>query len=1024
MFGNAKVRILAGAFVALALLCLFCPTAFAQGTGTIAGKIIDQKTKQPLGYANVVIVGTAKGAMSLENGEFSVPGVPVGTYTIKAMMMGYKTIEMPAVAVNSGETTELTFTMEETIVAETQVIEVLGERKMIEVTSSDVRAAVSDEQILEMPVDNAIDAIALTTGIVRTGDDLHARGGRSGEIQMQIDGVQVNDPLSGSAMEVGLLGVQGSEIVTGGMDAEYGNAQSGVINITTKEGGSVFGGEFRYMTDDFGRQDKTYTNFDRVSLGLGGPTPWKSLRYYVSGEATFYDGENVTSRPRVEHKITEWFKARDRMNHQMNLQSKVSWNKAPYKVTVEGIYQYSKQEQYQHEWNVEGYVQKVYYFQRLRKTGTGNERYAFAGVTVQLEGPWLDKINDPNQQPNPRNVIVEQLARDPETNEQTLIVHENFRAVDINDATILWDEAIVDGNGAVQGFRPWILFEGFQHPFSQFSNFQDDSSYVFFNSPSSTADVKNNNFQLKFDFNHNLSEDLLYTVKFSRLEFNRLQSVNGKSPAQYNSAGLASELPSTDLETGGNTVLENGISQATWYTDPDFPYFVTAYDMPYYLERNTVTYLAKADITSEQVKGHRIKGGVQFIYNNMVQDERVFPAQTRRRAEDNTVQQGLNVNQFNNFNPEGAAYVQDKWEYEGMVVNAGLRFEFFSTGNNDEILINNSAIGKEVKKNKYNWSPRLGFAFPITDRDKFFFHYGRFTQWPSNNYLFATQDAIGAIGTLGNPNLDPELTVSYQAGISHQFTEDVAANFVVFNKDIYGLVSSTRVTDDSTGIQSYRWINRTYASSRGLEISLEKRLTRRFGFETYYTYSFADGVASDADFGRSAQGLTHLPTDELPLNWDQRHTFNLTLRLQDRNNWGATAVYQYGSGLPWTPVDRFARLQDPKLENSRRLDQVHRLSIQGRKKFNIYGRELTLFFEGRNLFDQDILLPGGDAPSVFPGMEVAQMDGGSYLTETGRFGGAYLQDLDDDGRDDFVPVNDPTVFEQHRVWRLGFGFEF
>ena len=133
----------------------------------------------------------------------------------------------------------------------------------------------------------------------------------------------------------------------------------------------------------------------------------------------------------------------------------------------------------------------------------------------------------------------------------------------------------------------------------------------------------------------------------------------------------------------------------------------------------------------------------------------------------------------------------------------------------------------------------------------------------------------------------------------------------MFNKDIYGLISSTQVTDDSTGVQAYRFVNRTYASSRGLEISLEKRLTRRLGFEVYYTYSFADGVASDADFGRSAEGLTHLPTEELPLDWDQRHTFNVTLRLADRNKWGATMIYSYGSGLPWTPVDRFARLQDP-----------------------------------------------------------------------------------------------------------------
>jgi outer membrane receptor protein involved in Fe transport len=419
-----------------------------------------------------------------------------------------------------------------------------------------------------------------------------------------------------------------------------------------------------------------------------------------------------------------------------------------------------------------------------------------------------------------------------------------------------------------------------------------------------------------------------------------------------------------------------------------------------------------------------MKTGAQMIYNDLDQETRVFPAQTRENPSAGTVQQGRNANLFHNFNPEGAVYAQDKWEYEGMVVNAGVRWEFFSTGNNDENEINNEEIPTEVEVFKHNWSPRLGIAFPITDRDKFFFHYGRFTQWPSRTFLFATQDAIGSIGTLGNPDLGPELTISYQAGISHQFSEGLAGNFVVFSKDIYGLISSTLVTDDSTGIQSNRFVNKTYASSRGLELSLEKRLSRRFGFEAYYTYSFADGVSSDADFGRSAQGLTHLPTDERPLDWDQRHTFNVTLRMQERNNWGATAIYQFGSGLPWTPVDRFARLQDPLDENANRLESTHRLSVQGRKKFNIYGRELTLFFEGRNLLDEDILLPGQDQPGVFPQMAVAQMDDGSYLTETGRFGGAYLQDIDDDGRDDFVPVNDPEVFEQHRIWRIGFGFEF
>lgn len=1036
MSRNAKVRILAGALLSIGFLMLFIPAAFAQGTGQITGRVIDAKTSQPLGYANIVIVGTTKGAMSLDDGRFTVAGVPAGTYTVKVMMMGYKTTERPSVVIDAGETVQIDFPLEQTIVATTQVINVLGEREAVDVTSSDVRSGVTSEQIQAMPVDNAVDAIALKTGIIKTGDELHARGGRSGEIQMQIDGVPVDDPLGGGAIGVGMLGTQGSEFIAGGMDAEYGNAQSGVINIQTKEGGPVFGGEFRFMTDDFGRQDKTYTNFDRVSLGLGGPTPWRTLRYYVSGEATFTDGENFTVEPREETKLNDWdwFKWRQRMYHNYNTQGKLTWNKAPYKVTGEAIYQQSRYDTYYHNWNIKGYVEKVYMFQRLRKSQTGQELYEFGGVVTVGEGPWLANVSDPTKEPNPRSVIVTQAVRDPETGIVTTREYLNFRAVDVTtdgrQVTLLWDEAIVDDDGTtVLGYRSWILFAGYQFPSSGYkpegqyrADDPADSSYVFFNSASHTPETMDNGLQLKLGFNHNLADKLLYTLSLSRAAFQQDRTIidpatgEKKDPQEYWTAGLPTYFPD-------GSYVHGGVSDAVWYTDPNNPYFVTAYDYPFFRDRESVTWLMKGDITSEQIKGHRMKTGIQVIRNTLNQDDRTYPGLTRRNA-DGTEQQGLNVNQFQNKNWEGAVYAQDKWDYEGMVVNAGVRVEYFGVGNQDQILIRNAEIDPSVEKHKFNWSPRLGFAFPITDRDKFFFHYGRFTQWPNHTYLFATQDPIGTFGTLGNPNLGEELTVSYQAGISHQFTEDIQGNFVVFNKDIYGLVSSTRVTDDSTNIQSIRYVNKTYASSRGLEVSLEKRLTRHFGFEAYYTYSFADGVASDADFGRSAEGLTHLPTDELPLDWDQRHTFNLTLRVEDRNNWGATAIYSYGSGLPWTPVDRFARLQDPSWENSERLPAVHQLSVQGRKKFSIYGRELTLFFEGRNLLDEDVLLPGGTSPGVFPGMPVAQMDGGSYLTETGRYGGAYLQDIDADGRDDFVPVNDPTVWADHRVWRVGFGFEF
>lgn len=998
----------------IALTQLFLTPIVAAGGGTIRGSVVDRVSGEPLVYAHVKCAGTQRAAMTVDGGTFEITKVPPGVYQVVATMMGFGRATIENVVVHDGEVTTVSFALEETIVAVMPGIDVFGDAPAIDTGAPNVPRNIKQEDLEHLMFEDVIEVTEVLPSVVRMDNEYFVQGGRPDENKVLVDGVQVNNVFTGQALGIGRLGAAGLKMQAGGMDAEYGDAQSAIIEIDTREGDSTFAGEFRYMTDDFGRADKTYTNYDNVSFGVGGPTFVKNLRYYVSAEASFSDGENPSLERHDEHRITEWLKMRDRMSHTFNLQSKLSYHKRLYKVTGEVIAQRSRFEEYHHNWNVEGYAQRIYYFQRLIPSGTGFDRYTFGGISVQYEGPWLERVRDPSTSPNPRPVVIEQVTRDPVTGEQGTVELTNFRAVDVDGHTILWDEAMA---GASEKYKPWVLFEGFQFPHSKFSHFQEDSSYVFFNSAERTPEVESQNLQVKLALNHNVSDELLYELRVSRLEFNQLRSVGGKEPYEYDTAGLPVTLPN-------GTYLEGGVSQATWYTDANHPYFVTAYDFPAYSKQKAVQYLLRGDLTSLHARNHSIKGGFQGIYNDIDNDERLYPGQRRIDGETGTVQQGLNANLFHNFNVEGAFYIKDKWEYEGLVLNAGMRFEFITTGNASEILINNSKIARHVDEIKHNWSPRLGIAFPISDRNKFFFNYGRYTQWPSRPYLFASQDAIATAATLGNPNLDPELTVSYQAGVSHQFTNNVVANFVVFNKDIYGLISSNLVTDDSTGIQSLRYINRTYASARGLEVSLEKRMSRHVGFRTYYTYSFADGVASDADFGRSAAGLTHLPTDELPLDWDQRHMFNVVLTLQDSNNWGATLTYQYGSGFPWTPENRYARLQDPKLENSRRHPATHRLNVQGRKRFNVYGRDLTFFVEGHNLLDKDILRRNGERPFVSPPMAVGGMDNGAYLTETGEYGGAYLVDIDDDGRDDFVPVHDPTVFAEHRTWRLGLGFQF
>ncbi len=1020
---------------ALLIVLFMSAGAYAQ-TGRVTGRVLDAETGTPLAYANVVLVGTNMGGMSLQDGTFTVVGVPVGTYTIKAMMMGYKESVKPGIEVDAGGTVEVEFSLETTIVGSTEVIIVKAERKQIDVTESKVSHTVSKDELADLPVDDVMEAIALKSGIVKTGDELHARGGRSGEIRVQIDGVSVDDPLGGGSISVGLMGTEYSSIVTGGMDAEYGQAQSGVINMTTREGGKTFEGAIRYMTDDFGRRDKTFTNYDRVSLGFGGPTPLKDLTFYLSGEATFQDGENWTIKSKEEQKfLNDWIKYADRRFESYNLQGKLAWKIKPgMKLIGEAIYGHSLANPYYHNWNIEGYVQKIYRFMTTRSSRESSEPEArdFGGYVSVYHGDWLNydmprvdfyprSIEERRRYTYPIKIYTQ--VRDPARPElgAMTIRYDNFYArlvesVYGEEVEIIWDEAIIDQNADTLTYENKVLFEGIQNPESKFSHFRDDSSYVYFNSAERVDLSESDNLQLRLQLNHQLNDNVLYKFTLSRAQFDRLRTVNGKEPAEYNTAGGPTILPD-------GSYLFGGVSNNQFYTDPDYPYFVTGYDYPYYQDRSSIIYTLRSDLTSTQWKGHKFKTGIELTYNDLNEAQIYYPGSLRRLEYGGYIQ-GINRNLFHNFNPEGSYYLQDKWSYQGMVVNAGLRVDFFSPGNNTEITIVSSEIDQGVEDFKFQISPRLGFAFPITDKDKFHFHYGRFTQWPSRTYLFQTQEMIGWTGILGNPDLDEELTISYQAGISHQFTETIAGKFVVFNKDIFGLISSIQVFDEQLGQQGYRFINRTYASARGVELAVDKRLSHNVSGEISYTYSFADGVASDAEFGVTAEGLTHLPTQEMPLRWDQRHTLNITLGLQDENKWGATIVYMFGSGLPWTPYDRFARRQDPLAENSERFDPTNIINIQGRKKFNIYGQELTLYFEGRNLLDEEYLTTGGDRPNAFPNMINARMDGGSYLTETGNFGGAYLQDIDEDGIDNFIPVNDPTIWSSHRQWRIGFGFEF
>ena len=274
--------------------------ASAQGApATIKGTVRDKESGELLDYANVLLVGTTRGTMSLGGGIFYFNGMAPGTYTIKVLYLGYAPVEQ-TVTLRAGDIESLNFDLETVIVETLQAFDVEGAEYMVEVKSAVTEHTVGSETFQKYAIDSVDDALSKQAGVVMRAGELFVRGGRSGEVSMQIDGVSVDNPIGTGSLEVSALAVDNMSMVTGGLDAKYGNALSGVVNITTKEGGERFGGGIRFLTDDFGRQDKTFTNYDRFEYGFGGPTPMKGLTYYFAGDMVFTDTENTSVAHRPE----------------------------------------------------------------------------------------------------------------------------------------------------------------------------------------------------------------------------------------------------------------------------------------------------------------------------------------------------------------------------------------------------------------------------------------------------------------------------------------------------------------------------------------------------------------------------------------------------------------------------------------------------------------------------------------------------------------------------------------------------
>lgn len=221
------------------MILFILPLFLVAGTvGKVSGRVIDAETGEPLVGVDVIIHELRMGGASDRDGYYFVLNVPPGEYDIEASMIGYRTEIHKKVNVFADRTATINFRLNTAIIElETPVI-VLAKKPVIEIDMTSKESRITKEELAVLPVETTNEVLALQGGVTKdAAGNLHVRGGRSGELAYYINGIEISNPLLGTAPEFHKNVVSEMSLLSGTFNAEYGNVMSGVVNVVTPDGG-------------------------------------------------------------------------------------------------------------------------------------------------------------------------------------------------------------------------------------------------------------------------------------------------------------------------------------------------------------------------------------------------------------------------------------------------------------------------------------------------------------------------------------------------------------------------------------------------------------------------------------------------------------------------------------------------------------------------------------------------------------------------------------------------------------------
>ncbi|KAA3610098.1 MAG: TonB-dependent receptor [Calditrichaeota bacterium] len=374
--------------------------------------------------------------------------------------------------------------------------------------------------------------------------------------------------------------------------------------------------------------------------------------------------------------------------------------------------------------------------------------------------------------------------------------------------------------------------------------------------------------------------------------------------------------------------VHQGYSQSSEYTG-----FVSGGQQKGHSIRNSKNLNAKLDFTWQANKNHSLKVGLLFIQhdiNNQASSVRDSLVDFGLEGANEILITEKGV-EFPNYAPylpgnetiygdiykvkpfEFGAYIQDKMEVEEMVINFGLRVDYFNPktvyptdrrnpDNNPQLSPTEYVDADE----KIQISPRFGLAYQLGKKAVLRFSYGHFFQMPpmfalfQNNSFFLSPNDYQT--TMGNAQLKAQKTIKYEMGLWQELFDGFGLEVALYYQDIYDLLS-TKVITTYNQVEYGLYTNKDYGNSKGLEIKLDYKKNNLSAFLNY-TLMFTRGNSDNPSQNYSRAGSNIDPVNRLiVMSWDQRHTLNGTVGYYT-GSWGTTITGYYNSGSPytWAPI--------------------------------------------------------------------------------------------------------------------------